>query len=110
MRYLVKDDQRKQSADKGSDRVIRAGSRRAESPLRVNVEKYAKLISHQANTKNRKETPENSYSLAYAKSYYHRAKPREYSLEQYYLQGIFRRYLTRAVVFEAPADAGKQNK
>ena len=62
-RHLTKDGKREQRADEGGDRVIRAGSCRAEQALRINVEKDAEPVRHETNGKHGEHAPKDGDPL-----------------------------------------------
>ena len=57
LRYLAEDDEGKKRADKGRHGVIRAGPRRAEDPMCVNVKEDAQPIRHKSHAKHGKNAP-----------------------------------------------------
>ena len=110
LRNLAEDDEGKKRADKGRHSVVCTGPCRAEDPLCVHVKEDAQPVRHKSHAEHGENAPKIGQTLSDAKPDDDGAKARKDSLQEYDLQGILGRELSRAVVFKAPAHRRQENE
>lgn len=103
LRHLTEDDEGKKRADEGRHGVVSTCPRRAENSLCIHVKEDAQPVRHKSHAKHGKDAPKVGQPFSDTQPDDDRTQARENAFEQYDLQGIFGRKLSRAVVFKAPA-------